>query len=491
MSSTKTSLDLTAVSDGLAERCRLWRSQLQSTESIDRTATAKAVDELYALVGKPSPGIVWCESPFQILAMVAVLEKQVPQHAIRKWESHPAPLRLSEADFSNLWNRMWRQLEAQIDPATRTTIVEPDTTTEKKWSETMGKNFFAKLTRQADTTAKNLWSGTHHSLMEVWATLEKEMRAPCAIRFEGDAKYQALERRYQETMGATIDQSGTRQLLTDIQAFTSAGFNLGMFERINAENLTALGIETLKGNFVDEFDKIYTPEDRKSLDFAWALALGCIMMFGRTRYQTALGLIPFYDYLCDELPNLPIGPSNRKKAKVFLNLVRQTPLMICLDRVAFVCERPLVCERDDAGRLHKEDGPALVYADGYQIFSWHGATVPSRIICDPGSITFKDIIKEWNAEIRRVMVERYGLGRFIETSGAIEVQKDECGVLYRWEFANDEPLVLVKVMNSTPEPDGTFKPYFLRVPPSMTTAREAVAWTFDMRPEEYSPSQQT
>ena len=33
-------------------------------------------------------------------------------------------------------------------------------------------------------------------------------------------------------------------------------------------------------------------------------------------------------------------------------------------------------------------------------------------------------------------------------------------------------------MNSTPEPDGTRRTYFLRVPPQMRTAREAVAWTF-------------
>jgi hypothetical protein len=71
------------------------------------------------------------------------------------------------------------------------------------------------------------------------------------------------------------------------------------------------------------------------------------------------------------------------------------------------------------------------------------------------------------------------------------VHRDETGVLYRKEFLNDEPLVMVKVINSTVEPDGSFKSYFLRVPPSMTTAREAVAWTFDMSPESYELDEQT
>ncbi|MBI1807932.1 MAG: hypothetical protein HYR76_12880, partial [Ignavibacteria bacterium] len=101
------------------------------------------------------------------------------------------------------------------------------------------------------------------------------------------------------------------------------------------------------------------------------------------------------------------------------------------------------------------------------------------------------ILSEVNAEVRRVMIERFGVQQFIVASGAKVIHQDECGVLYKKELMMDEPLVMVKVINSTPEPDGTYKSYFLRVPPTITTAREAVAWTFDMKPEEYSPKRQT
>ena len=37
---------------------------------------------------------------------------------------------------------------------------------------------------------------------------------------------------------------------------------------------------------------------------------------------------------------------------------------------------------------------------------------------------------------------------------------------------------VVEVVNATPEPDGSYRRYFLRVPPQVRTAREAVAWTF-------------
>ena len=47
---------------------------------------------------------------------------------------------------------------------------------------------------------------------------------------------------------------------------------------------------------------------------------------------------------------------------------------------------------------------------------------------------------------------------------------------------------MVEVLNSTPEPDGTRRTYFLRVPPTMRTAREAVAWTFGLDGGEYRPA---
>ncbi len=54
-----------------------------------------------------------------------------------------------------------------------------------------------------------------------------------------------------------------------------------------------------------------------------------------------------------------------------------------------------------------------------------------------------------------------------------------------------QPLVMVEVVNSTPEPDGRFKHYWLRVPPAVGTAREGVAWSFGMAAEKYAPQLET
>ncbi|WP_331386629.1 DUF6745 domain-containing protein [Saccharothrix sp. ST-888] len=56
---------------------------------------------------------------------------------------------------------------------------------------------------------------------------------------------------------------------------------------------------------------------------------------------------------------------------------------------------------------------------------------------------------------------------------------------------DDEPVVMVEVVNSTAEPDGTFRTYWLRVPPGTRTARAGVAWTFGVNEADYHPQRET
>jgi len=155
-----------------------------------------------------------------------------------------------------------------------------------------------------------------------------------------------------------------------------------------------------------------------------------------------------------------------------------------------VIHRELVRSRDGNShhRLHCATGPACGFRDGWGVWAWHGVRVPQHVIERPEQIAINEIWKEQNVEVRRVMMERYGLSRFLVDSGAKRISEDELGELYRVELSNDEPLVVVKVLNSTLEQDGSRKPYFLRVPPRMTSARQAVAWTFFMTPDEYAKS---
>lgn len=141
-------------------------------------------------------------------------------------------------------------------------------------------------------------------------------------------------------------------------------------------------------------------------------------------------------------------------------------------------------------RLHNPEY-AAIESDIENLYYWHGVNVPAFVVTKPEWITVEHIEKEENAEVRRIMIERFGQEKYLLTSNAKEIHRDDYGTLYRKELPNDEPIVMVKVINSTPEPDGSFKDYFLRVPPQFTRARDAVAWTFDLPSDEYQLAAQT
>lgn len=159
--------------------------------------------------------------------------------------------------------------------------------------------------------------------------------------------------------------------------------------------------------------------------------------------------------------------------------------------VVILTDRPDELHRDNIGRLHAADTPALHYSDGFALHAWRGMPIPSDLVERLSKLTYSQIAAERNAELRRVMLEHFGYERYLREARARKVGEDECGVLWRLPFADDEPLTMVEVINSTPEPDGTSRVYWLRVPPDTRTAREGVAWTFGLTEEEYRPLVET
>ncbi|WP_236028728.1 DUF6745 domain-containing protein [Paractinoplanes lichenicola] len=160
-------------------------------------------------------------------------------------------------------------------------------------------------------------------------------------------------------------------------------------------------------------------------------------------------------------------------------------------RFAILTERPSLLARDNVGRLHRGEGPAIEYPDGYALWAWRGMPIPTDLAAELPHLTADRIGAESNAELRRVMLEHFGYERYLQEAGARSLHQDDTGTLWFLPLTGDEPLVMVEVVNATPEPDGTSRVYWLRVPPSTRTAREGVAWTFGLTPEEYRPQVQT
>ncbi|SDS48259.1 DUF6745 domain-containing protein [Actinoplanes derwentensis] len=161
------------------------------------------------------------------------------------------------------------------------------------------------------------------------------------------------------------------------------------------------------------------------------------------------------------------------------------------ERAAVLTERPTLLARDNVGRMHRGEGAAMEFPDGYGLWAWRGMPIPSDLAAELPALTVERIRREENAEVRRVMLEHFGYERYLREAGARKQGTDETGTLWWLDLPGDEPLVMVEVVNSTPEPDGTSRVYWLRVPPRTRSARAGVAWTFGLTEEEYQPLLQT
>ena len=158
-----------------------------------------------------------------------------------------------------------------------------------------------------------------------------------------------------------------------------------------------------------------------------------------------------------------------------------------------VCERPTISTRTDGSRIRLDNpsAPAIGFPDTFCKFYLQGLEFKSEVILNPEYINPQAILEENNQERRRILLERFGYESFIRDVKAELINSSEYGELYRVSFDRGDPLQMVKVINATPEPNGTNRRFFLRVPPTVRTAKEAVAWTFGMEEWEYEPARES
>ena len=202
------------------------------------------------------------------------------------------------------------------------------------------------------------------------------------------------------------------------------------------------------------------------------------------------------------------------KWQPYCDLVLHSGVRIMHAEFCIVSDRPESIKIETVngrGRLHCADGPAKRYRDGWSIYAIHGVRVPAQVVMAPETLTVEQIKAEQNAEVRRIMIDRFGAAKYLRAIGAkvVSSAKDQHGFAWRLlsaDVGDVEPLTMVEVVNPTPEPieyqpdEGAagvwvgsrwHKIYTLRVPPSMRTPREAIAWTFETTPKNYAPLVET
>jgi hypothetical protein len=173
-----------------------------------------------------------------------------------------------------------------------------------------------------------------------------------------------------------------------------------------------------------------------------------------------------------------------KKWSALQSLVLDCGWVFPFENICFVCDRPTKLSFDEENRLHAEGEAALQFADGYRIYSYHGVTLPEKYgAIHPHNWRASWLLEEENAELKRVLIQGISYGRICQELDAIELDSwREYTLLLIDDDVDVEPIYLLKMTCPS-----TGHIHALRIPPYITTAREAIAWTnWDIDPEEFS-----
>jgi hypothetical protein len=151
------------------------------------------------------------------------------------------------------------------------------------------------------------------------------------------------------------------------------------------------------------------------------------------------------------------------------------------ENLAILMDRPNVIKFDDRNLAHCENGPAISYCDGTEVYMWHGVRVQKNWIVDR-TLTAKEALLVSNVELRRAACEILGWVNILNELKSVEIDVDDdpqIGTLLEVDIPDIGKEKFLKVLC------GTGRTFAIPVPPDMNTALEAQAWTYGMTMEDF------
>ena len=460
-----------------------WYS-LPKARSSDKEAVRTAVGRLYGALKLAHPTVVFCESPWQLIAVRAMLRLLATSEGAT----------LHAALVESLKKPLWFQAAQSIQEQWETLapfLRAMSTNTNGSVSSFLTKELFNDLDSPLQSVLKQSISQADTAL-DSQLGVKAKLQLRSFVQNRGQAERQEMLRgnlfgghghlppRMEQLMGGDhLANQGLDQLLVqDLAAEFLDQYGEETRKQIeSAANTATAGKGLLPNRRQDAALKKISP----AVDTLFLVSLEYMALLGN------LSDLPTYGYISECLP-ITLNSSIKQDIEDWLAIKKNLFHICCYDELCLACEYPIAAQFTAHGRLHCTTGPALEFRDAYKVYAINGVMLPANVIENPRSITVKRIDTENNVEIRRILINLYGLKKYLDDSCAVQIDADDAGVLYKKEMKNDEPIVVVKVTNTTPDADGSLKEYFLRVPPSITNVRAAVAWTFNMNSEEYRPT---
>ncbi len=202
--------------------------------------------------------------------------------------------------------------------------------------------------------------------------------------------------------------------------------------------------------------------------------------------QHDAGWLSFYAYM-REVVGLE---TQTEKVVGLMQLARVCGWCLPYENICYASDRHTTLKRDNAGRLHNLDGPAVGYPDGWGVYAVRGVRVPKDWVVNRKSLDPMLALNEPNLERRAAAATLIGWDRVLERLNPTVVDVEttpgyDYGKLLRVDLPDEPGQQFLMVMCATG------RTMVLRVPPNMRTAREANAWTQGLDSSDFNPEVRT
>ena len=101
------------------------------------------------------------------------------------------------------------------------------------------------------------------------------------------------------------------------------------------------------------------------------------------------------------------------KWNAYEKLGEMTGFRFMHEKFCIVSEKPIKLTIDDQNRPHCDDGPYCEWKDGSKLYCINGVRVPMWLVEKPRLLTIDKIQKQENVEVQRIMIERYGVSKYL------------------------------------------------------------------------------
>ena len=465
-----------------------WRSIWLSTRPLDRTKAKAAVNEVYSILGRRSPRILFFKGPTSLNSLseqysIDILLKQFGSPLII---SSPIAQLLGLLDKEidpQLWQQLhYRLIDIEVDYTFHSWLLTDLLNSEYRIKVTDEWANANEWNNALARSAADTWN-TRHSTQSVlvgWMAHEFFRRQEHGCL---DTRIVALRNCLVKQLCDLVNHSPVQPIPFFLRAY------LSMFSLEEFLNCTS---DKWEYGSTLEHSHYYTTVLYKLLlaatEFASSYAgiLGQVFTIGELPLPSTLPLIDYcMTVICSqESPDGAFAPPYYQLWEALRTVAQECNVIFPFENVCLVLERPVQLLVDERCRPHGEGEPAIAYPNGDKLYFFHGLHLrPHYGGVRPCDWKAQWFLAESNAELQRVLLQ--GMGGYESICRELNTTEldswREYTLLKTERDVYDEPIHLLKMVCPSTE-----HVFVLRVPPYIQSAREAICWVNrDIDPESF------